>query len=99
MPAEALQSSNIRCAHESCLVIQLKLIKTICQINSESEKIHSKSDVLISIRQMVLIGFNSVRRISSHWKKIFSAVWEEDNGGILNFIGKLRLCIPDQALC
>ncbi len=36
-------------------------------------------------------------RISSHWKKIFSAVWEEDNGGILHLVGKLRLCIPDHS--
>jgi hypothetical protein len=73
MPAEALQSSNISCAHESCLVIQLKLFKTICQLNqftqiqselsrekihSEFEEIHSKSDVFILIWQMVFIGFH-----------------------------------------
>jgi hypothetical protein len=33
MPAdsEALQYANVSCAHEYCLVIQLKPIKTICQ--------------------------------------------------------------------
>ncbi len=32
--------------------------------------------ILILIWEIVLIGFNSVWRISSHWKKIFSAAWE-----------------------
>ncbi len=35
---------------------------------------------LILIWEIVLIGFNSVWRISSHWKKIFSAAWEEAVG-------------------
>ncbi len=132
--SEALQSSsNISCAHESCLVIQLELIKTICQIKSipsgsgsladsgprvnflaKKFTLNSRKFTLVKLMyqfyiwQMDLIGrFNSVRRISdsSHWKKIFSAVvWllgEEDKGpgGILHFVGKLRLWIPDQALC
>ncbi len=33
MPAEALQSANISYAHESCLMIQLKPIKTISHKN------------------------------------------------------------------
>ncbi len=33
MPAEALQSANISCAHESCLVIQLKPIKSSGIVN------------------------------------------------------------------
>ncbi len=60
---------------------------------------------LILIWEIVLIGFNSVQQISSHWEKIFSAAWGEYiqyNGGILiHFVYnlKLRLCIPEQALC
>jgi hypothetical protein len=38
MIAEALQSANISCAHESCHVIQLKPIKTIMPNNSRQSK-------------------------------------------------------------
>jgi hypothetical protein len=37
MPAEALQSANITCAHESYLVIQLKPSTKLKSITSDSE--------------------------------------------------------------
>ncbi len=70
----------------------------MCKMDWSQLWTQENSLLLILIWQMVLIGFYSVWRISSPWEKIFSAVWEENNGWKLHFVGKLRLCIPDQAL-
>jgi hypothetical protein len=54
-----------------------------------SEKIHSARKFTLNSKNS-LYGFN--------WFKfsVKDFLWEEDNGRILQFVGKLRLCIPDQ---
>jgi hypothetical protein len=53
---------------------------------------------MIDFNSRWLIGFNLVLRISSHWKR-FSVLYGRKTMEEFHFVCKLRLCIPDQALC